>query len=526
MSELAQPAAATAEPAPYPWRWIAFGVVLAGAVMDLLDSLATNVAGPTIRADIGGGSTLLQWLGASYTLAMAIGLIIGGRLGDLYGRRRILLIGMAGFTVGSVLCSVATQPGQLIVFRVVQGLFGAIMLPQGLGVIRRSFPPSELPAAFGAFGPVMGLSSVAGPVLAGWLIDGDYFGTGWRMIFLINLPIGLVAFLVGLRYLPPDGKPTASRLDGVGAVLIAVAAALLVYPVVQGRELGWPAWTFLLMAASVVVFAVFGRHEVRTQRRGRDPLVIPGLFRKRAFTGGLLAGLTFFTALVGFSLVLTIYLQIGLGYSPLKSGLTVLPQALGSVAGFVAASAGLTVKLGRTLIQIGTAVVAVGLVGITLTLHGVTPPATPWQLAPARALCGIGMGLVLSPFFDIVLAGVEPHETGSASGSLTAVQQFGGALGAAVLGTVFFDLLADNLHRLAHTAAFTHTIEQALWVAVALQAATFALAFLLPRRAREPEWGGEPGPGPGDAAAATAATTAAAPAAQGASPPPTVTESS
>ena len=361
MSDIAQQAAPEAEAPPYRWRWAAFAVVLAGSVMDLLDSLATNIAGPSIRADIGGGSTLLQWLLAGYTLAMAVGLITGGRLGDLYGRRPVLLVGMAGFTIGSILCSIATQPGELIAFRVVQGLFGAIMLPQGLGVIRASFPPRELPAAFGAFGPVMGLSSVGGPVLAGWLIGADYLGTGWRMIFLINAPIGLAAFLAGLRFLPRTQEITASRLDIVGAVLVAAAAGLLVYPVVQGRELGWPAWTFLLMVASVVVFTVFGWYEIRMQRRGREPLVIPGLFAKRAFTGGLICGLTFFTALVGFSLVLTVYLQLGLGYSPLKAGLTVLPQALGSVAGFVAAGAGLAAKLGRTLIHAGTAAIALGL---------------------------------------------------------------------------------------------------------------------------------------------------------------------
>jgi len=509
VSGSAQQAAPGAEAAPYRWRWAAFAVVLAGSVMDLLDSLATNVAGPSIRADIGGGPTLLQWLLAGYTLAMAVGLITGGRLGDLYGRRLVLLAGMAGFTTGSILCSIATQPGELIAFRVVQGLFGAIMLPQGLGVIRASFPPKELPAAFGAFGPVMGLSSVGGPVLAGWLIGADYLGTGWRMIFLINAPIGLAAFLAGLRFLPRTQEATASRLDIVGAVLVAAAAGLLVYPVVQGRELGWPAWTFLLMAASAVVFTVFGWYEIRMQRRGRDPLVIPGLFRKRAFTGGLISGLTFFTALVGFSLVLTIYLQLGLGYSPLKAGLTVLPQALGSVAGFVAAGAGLAAKLGRTLIHAGTAAIALGLAGVYLTLHEVTPPLTPWQLAPALALSGIGMGLVLAPFFDIILAGIERAETGSASGSLTAIQQFGSALGAAVLGTVFFDLLTQNLHAHASQQAFTRTLGQTLWVAVALQAATFALAFLLPRRAR-PQWNGMPSPGDSTNPDGSQATTPAA----------------
>jgi predicted MFS family arabinose efflux permease len=292
---------------------------------------------------------------------------------------------------------------------------------------------------------IMGLSSVGGPVLAGWLIDADYFGTSWRMIFLINLPLGLIALAGAIAFLPRGDRATASRLDVTGAILVAGAAALLVYPVVQGRTLGWPAWTFLLMGASIAMFALFGWYETRKQRAGSEPLVIPALFRKRAFTGGLVAGLAFFTAIVGFSLILTVYLQIGLGYSPLKAGLSVLPQAAGAVIGFIAAGAGLASKLGRTLIHVGTATMAVGILGVYLILRVASIPVTPWQLAPALVVMGIGMGMVLAPFFDIVLVGVESHETGSASGTLTALQQFGSALGVAVMGTIFFGLLAGHV---------------------------------------------------------------------------------
>jgi EmrB/QacA subfamily drug resistance transporter len=469
---------AAAAGAPYRWRWAAFAVVLIASVMDLLDSLVTNVAGPAIRADLGGGSTLIQWLGAGYTLAMAVGLITGGRLGDIYGRRRMFLVGATGFTAASLLCSIATAPGELIAFRVAQGAFGALMLPQGLGVITEIFPPEERAVAFGAFGPFMGISSVAGPVLAGWLIDANYFGTGWRMIFLINLPLGLIAIAGGAAFLPRAHAATASRLDITGAALAAAASALLVYPVVEGRTLGWPPWAFALMAASVAVFAAFGWLETRKERAGGQPLIIPALFRKPAFTGGLVSGLAFFTAITGFSLVLTVYLQIGLGYSPLKAGLTALPQAAGSVAGFIAAGAGLATRLGRTCIHIGTATMAAGILAVILTLNIAAIPVTPWELASALAVMGAGMGLVLAPFFDIVLAGVEPHETGSASGTLTAVQQFGSALGVAVMGSIFFGLLTGPT-RAAFTAALRHT----LWAVAGLQLLTFALAFLLPRRA-------------------------------------------
>jgi EmrB/QacA subfamily drug resistance transporter len=433
------------EPAPYRWRWAALFVILAAEVMDLLDALVTTIAAPSIRADLGGSMSLIQWLGAAYTMAMAVGLLTGGRLGDIYGRRRMFLIGAVGFTVASVLCGLAQSPEMLIGARVLQGLLGAVMIPQGLGIIKEIFPPKEMAAAFGAFGPIMGLSAVGGPILAGWLVDADLFGLGWRMIFLINLPLGLLAVLGAVKFLPESKPVRAPRLDLGGVLIAAVASLLLVYPLVQGRELDWPAWTFAMMAAAVVMFALFGWYESRRQRAGADPLVVPGLFRKRAFSGGLVAGLVFFAGLIGFSLVFTLYVQIGLGFSPLKAGLAGMPQAVGMVAGFIAAGAGLAEKLGRRLLHIGAAVMTVGVAGFLVVFEFAGTDLTIWQMAPATAVIGIGMGLLMAPFFNIVLAGVEPHESGSASGALTSIQQLGGALGIAVLGTVFFGLLPANV---------------------------------------------------------------------------------
>jgi EmrB/QacA subfamily drug resistance transporter len=472
-------APAASEIQPYRWRWTAMFVILAAEVMDLLDALVTTIAAPTIRKDLGGDSSLVQWLGAGYTLAMAVGLITGGRLGDLFGRKRMFLIGAFGFTLASLLCGLAVSPEMLVGSRVLQGLFGAVMLPQGLGMIKEMFPPQEIGKAFGMFGPVMTIASVGGPILAGWLVQADFFGTGWRMIFLINLPLGLAAALAGIRFLPDIRLSAATRLDMVGVLLVSVAAFLLIYPLIQGRELGWPAWTFVSMAASAVVFAVFGRYESVRARSGRDPLVTPGLFRKRAFTGGLVAGLAFFAGMIGLSLVFTLYTQVGLGYSPLKAGLTGLPQAIGGVVGFGLAMSGLQVKLGRGLLQIGTLVMAAGAAVLGVTIHLAGVDVVPLELAPGLALVGIGMGLVMAPFFDIVLAGVEPHESGSASGALTAVQQLGGALGTAVLGTLFFNLLASRW-------SFSSAMQVTIWVEVGLLALTLALSFLLPRHS-DPE---------------------------------------
>ncbi|MGP4094641.1 MFS transporter [Nonomuraea sp. KM90] len=474
--------AATTEVQPYRWRWVALFVILAAEVMDLLDALVTTIAAPTIQKELGGSESLVQWLGAGYTLAMAVGLITGGRLGDLYGRKRMFVIGACGFTVASLLCGVSVTPEMLIASRVLQGLFGAVLIPQGLGLIKEMFPPQELGKAFGMFGPVMTISSVGGPVLAGWLVDADFFGTGWRMIFLINLPIGLAAVLAALRFLPEHRLANATRLDLPGVALVSAAAFLLVFPLIQGRELGWPAWTFVSMAASIVMFAVFGRYESRRAASGRDPLITPTLFRKRAFTGGMVAGLAFFSGIMGFGLVFSLYTQAGLGFTPLEAGLTGLPQALGGVVGFGLAMAGLQEKLGRGLLQIGTVVMAAGAAVLAMTIHLAGMEVGSWQLAPGLALVGIGMGLTMAPFFDIVLAGVEPHESGSASGTLTGVQQLGGALGTAVLGTLFFNLLGSEW-------SFGASMQATVWVEVGLLALTFALSYLLPRRARPEQQG-------------------------------------
>ncbi|MGW3204131.1 MFS transporter [Streptomyces sp. NPDC001135] len=430
-------------PAPYRWRWAALFVILAAEVMDLLDAVVTNIAGPSMRADLGGGASTLQWLAAAYTLSMAVGLVTGGRLGDIHGRHRMFLVGAAGFTVGSLLCALSVSPEMLIAARVVQGLFGAVMLPQGLGMIKEMFPPQESQKAFGMFGPVMGLSSVCGPVLAGWLVDADYLGTGWRMIFLINLPLGVAAFLGALRYLPRSLSGTKPRLDIPGMLLVSLAALLIIFPLVQGREYDWSGWTFLMMAASVVVFIAFGVYEVRRSKAGRDPLVVPGLFRKRGFSGGMTLGLVFFSTMQGFMLVFNLYTQIGLGYSPLKAGLVMVPCSGGMIVGFGAAQG--VARFGRAVLQAGTLVMAAGVFGVWLTLDRVGSDVGPWQLVPSLLVTGVGMGLLMAPFFDIVLASVEQHETGSASGTMTAMQQLGGAFGVALLGTVFFGLLGGGI---------------------------------------------------------------------------------
>ncbi|GAB3062754.1 hypothetical protein GCM10027053_26480 [Intrasporangium mesophilum] len=227
--------------AAHPWRWAALFVILAAEVMDLLDALVTVIAGPSVIRDLGGATTFIQWFTAAYTVAMAAGLLLGGRLGDIYGRRRMFLIGMAGFTLASLLCAAAQSPEMLLATRVLQGFFGAAMIPQGLGMIKEMFPPEEMGKAFGAFGPIMGLASVGGPVLAGWLVSADFFGLGWRAIFVINVPIGIAGFVAGLRYLPASTPHRGLKIDVPGALLATGGMAALIIPLIQGREYDWPA---------------------------------------------------------------------------------------------------------------------------------------------------------------------------------------------------------------------------------------------------------------------------------------------
>ncbi|GGL98809.1 MFS transporter [Nakamurella endophytica] len=469
--------------AAYALRWPALFVILAAEVMDLLDALVTSIAGPTIVRDLGGGGTLIQWLAAGYTVAMATGLLIGGRLGDIHGRRRMFLIGMAGFTAMSLACALSQSPGMLLTFRVLQGLLGAVMLPQGLGLIKEMFPPHEAAKAFGAFGPIMGLSAVGGPILAGWLVDVDLFGWGWRTIFAINVPIGLTALVFGLRVLPASRPDRRLHVELTSAAIASGSMFLLIFPLIQGRELDWPAWCFVMLAGGLVGFVLLARVEVLRDRAGLVTLITPSLFRKRAFTGGLAAGMALFGALMGMSIVFTLFVQLGLGFSPLKAGLAGIGQAAAMVVGFVV-SQPLNARFGRTLMHVGELLAGAGFALFVLTLHLAGDAVGIGTMTPALAVLGLGMGLTMAPFFDIVLAGVDDRESGSASGAMTSVQQLGGAFGIAVLGTVFFDVLSGS-GATSRVGVFRDAAGTAMWVAAAMIGLTFVLTFLLPRRARE-----------------------------------------
>ena len=457
-----------------PLRWFVFAVVISANIMDLMDATIVNVAGPSIRRALGGSASSLQWLPAGYTLAFAVLLITGARLGDMFGRRRLFLIGSAGFTLMSAACSAAPSMAALIAFRVLQGSFGALMIPQGFGMLKEVFDEDEMTKVFAAYGPMLGLSTLAAPILAGALVEANLWGIGWRLVFLINVPIGIAAFVGAVRVLPRTVAHPGIRLDSSGMVLIGAALTAIIYPLIQGRADGWPAWTFLSLAAGAILIVAFVPWE---RRRHGDPLIEPGLLANRTYTSGILVGFAFFGAFGGLLLCVSLFAQLGEGFSPIHAGLTLMAMVCGMFAGMGAGFA-LVGRLGRHLLHLGIVIVGAGTVVLALTVTGARTAST-LDLAPGLLLIGAGAGISMGQLFDFILAGVSMDEVGSATGVLEAMQQLASVVGVAALGTIFFSAFANHppTHALAITA----------WACLVPVAVAFALIFRLPKHAREPQ---------------------------------------
>ncbi|MGY0021294.1 MFS transporter [Streptomyces sp. YJ-C3] len=463
--------------APYRWRWLILVVMIVAEVMDLLDASIVNVAGPALEESLGASSVGLQWVIGGYALTLGAGLVLGGRLGDRYGRRRMFLTGLAAFTLSSLLCALAPNIESLIVFRLLQGTAGAILLPQGLGLLRENFSGPELTKVFAIFGPVLGLGGIIGPVLGGFLIEGDILGLGWRSVFLVNLPIGLAALAIAAKFVPKKPGDRTVRVDMGGAGLVVASCALLVLPLNQGQEDGWPLWTWLCMAASVVGFGLFALQQRRTAAAGREPLVTPALLRKPAFTVGLGGIALFFGGLIGTQLVLTLFLQIGQHFNAGDAGLGNLPLAVGTATGGAVSGAFLADRIGRKVLQVGPVVQLAGAALLWFELDALsTGSFSIWDIAPGVAVAGVGAGMVIAALFSFILAAVDDDEIGSASGVLSAVQAIGGSIGVAIFGSVFFAQ--------AETGDFTAGFHHALIVQACLLTAFLAITFLLPKKGR------------------------------------------
>ncbi|MFD9903410.1 MFS transporter [Streptomyces sp. NPDC059063] len=453
-------------------QWAVLAVILAAEVLDLIDATITNVAAPTIAASLHGGTSLVQWLGAAYALALGVLLVTGGRLGDKYGRRRVFLTGLAGFTLASVACGLAVSPQLLVVSRLIQGAFGALLIPQGFGILGAVFPRDQIGKAFSAFGPVLGLSAVSGPILAAFLIDADPFGLGWRSMFLINILLGGAALLAAARLLPHDEGDRSVTVDAIGSLLLAAAMGGLLFGLIDGSGSGWHPRAWLALGAGAVFLVLFARR----QTTAATPLIQPSLFKNRGFVSGLALGIAFFAAVAGLLYVISLFLQDGLGYSPLRTALIgTAPVAAGIVVASIACHR-LIAVLGRRLVLIGLLTTLTGTLGLWAAVHASGTGTSAAAIVPAALVIGLGMGTCFGTVYDITLGDVTPAEAGSGSGSLTAVQQLANALGAAAVTTVYFH---------SHTGGRpAHAMTTSLLLVAGVTLLSCGLVRLLPRRVK------------------------------------------
>ncbi|MBV8301783.1 MAG: MFS transporter [Candidatus Dormibacteraeota bacterium] len=425
-----------------PRRWAALACVITALFMVLLDVSIVNVAIPAIRSNLSANDADIQFVVAGYGLSYAVMLITGGRLGDIFGRKRLFLMGMAGFVLTSALCGLAQSAVMLDLSRVAQGLMAALMYPQVLSVIQVSFPPHERARVFGLVGAVIGIATIMGPLVGGLIIRNDITGSSWRWIFLVNVPIGVVSLLAAYRVVSESKAPNATRLDLVGVAIASSGLFLLVFPLVQGQVAGWPLWTYLCMAASPFVLAAFVLYE-RSLPANRFPLVQLSLFNIRSFSLGVPISAIFIAGIPAFFFTFSLTVQVGLQWSALHAGLTSIPWSIGSAV-FSALSVRLAPKLGRYVITVGSALLVLGILGVILTLHLRGVNVSSYDLIPSYVVAGSGLGFIIAPLLNVILAGVPGRDAGSASGVVTTFQQLGGAMGVAVVGVVFFGLLSGR----------------------------------------------------------------------------------
>ena len=452
--------------------WLILAAVLIADVLDLLDSTLTIIAAPTIAADLGGGEGLVKWLGSAYALALGSLLVIGGRLGDRYGQRPTFLIGITGFTLASLVCGLAPSPAVLIAGRLLQGASGALLIPQGIAIMISTFPRAMLDKAFSAFGPILGLAVVSGPIIGAFIISADIAGLGWRPMFLINIVLGTIGLALAWKVLPRTPGDRSVVLDGLGSGLLGAAMLFLIYGLIEGSTSGWSPVVVGLVVTGLVCFIAFG---VR-QRTARNPLIEPSLLRNRGFTAGLVMALAFFSVVSGLGYVLSLFLQQGAGRTPVETALTgIAPMAAGIiVASFAAAP--LIGRLGRGLVLTGLVATLAGVLLLWAVVGTQGTSIGPWSLVAPVFVIGLGMGLCIGTLFDIAVGDVEQQEAGSASGSLSAVQQIASAIGAAVITSIWFGVVATDV-----PAAMI----ACLGVIAALLVGCCGLVTLLPRKAAE-----------------------------------------
>jgi EmrB/QacA subfamily drug resistance transporter len=427
-----------------PRRWGALTVSLAGASMVLLDVSIVNVALPSIEREFGVSAGTAQWVVSGYALTFGLALVPAGRLGDTIGRRRMFLIAVSAFVLTSALTGAAQTTGWLLAARLLQGVAGGMLIPQNVGLIQDMFRGAERARAFGILGSVVGLSTATGPVVGGVILNLAGSADGWRWVFYVNVPVGLAALVLAARLVP--ARRTAgfrgTHLDLVGSVLLGAGVLGLLLPVVS-TESGGAGWMWWLFLPAALLLTAFARWEVRTAAQGRSPLLDPLLARTAGFPTGSTIALFYFTGFTGIWVVLALFFQDGLGYTPLHSGLAVTPFAIGSAVSAVLAGRAVP-RFGRRLTATGLMTAAIGMAATAVVLRTVGGDAAAWASAGPLLVAGLGGGMVVSPNTSLTLESVPTRMAGAAGGALQTAQRIGSAIGTALLATVYYHVLTGG----------------------------------------------------------------------------------
>lgn len=470
--------AAEAASPPDPRRWLSLVILLIANFMNLIDVTIVNVALPSMRGNLGATDNQIEWVVAAYVLAFALGLLPFGRLGDIVGRTKMFLWGVAAFTAASALCGLAHNIEMLIFARVLQGIGGAMMTPQVLAIATVTFPPHERGQAFSLFGLSAGLASVCGPILGGLLIDAQLFGLDWQPIFLVNIPIGIGAIIAGWMLIPRLPGHAELKNDYVGIALFGLGIVAVVFPIVEGRAYGWPVWAFGMIGAGLVLLGLFYIWQGKRAAAGQPQLLNYDLLRNKDYMFGAFVVTVFASGIPGMFMVISLLLQSGFGFSPLQSGLTNTPFSVGVlIASAIAGRFG--ARYLRARLAAAGALLAGGIGWLHFIIAGVTTSIDSWTFLPPLLIAGIGLGLGFSSLFQLVLRNVPPRDARAGSGALQAFQQVGGALGIALVGEIFFTHLAGSFASGATpNIAFAEAAALALWYQVVAFGIVLAMAFV------------------------------------------------
>lgn len=462
-------------------KWFALVVLLAGAFMALLDTTIVNVAIPTIRTSLDASNATLSWIISGYALAFGLALIPAGRVGDRLGHKWVFVAGLTLFTVASLACGLAKDDIQLIAARAVQGLAGGIFFTTITALIQLMFTARERGRAFAILGATIGFSTALGPLAGGLIIQAFGAESGWRLVFMVNIPVGILAVIAAAVVLPGGAENAGGGADWLGLVLLTAGLVALLTPLIEGQQENWPWWTYASMAGGTALIALFALWERRLEKTHGNPLVPPRLFRHRAFTGGVVLALVYFAAFTSIFFTIALLWQVGLAHTALQSGLVAMPFAIGSIIG-ASQSDTLAVRFGRNVLVVGLGMVAVGITAVWLVL-ALCPPTeyNGWQLLAPLFVAGIGSGLFIAPNASFIVATVERADAGAASGVIGTMQRIGSAIGIAVIGTVLFGTLHVVPGRDALATAFGHSATLAMGISAVLSVAAFGLVFALPR---------------------------------------------